>query len=204
MAPLVPWTHANVRVPAQRRRHTIPPEWTHSTLEWVRRSAQCHLQERAETEYAHVQAYQRLWGLLYFAPFLGPQANPLLELAYRRPPEPRLQACLHLVADVFVRETVRLADLALRAALDDLDGSVERLAWEVRQVLRSRAPKWLVTQVSSGERTHGVFLENSWGTLDAMDAVLTQDYGKQQGDVPVFSWEVKVSTLCSRDQIATK
>ncbi|KAM7300188.1 uncharacterized protein ISCGN_020752 [Ixodes scapularis] len=90
-----------------------------------------------------MQLYQSIWRTLYFAPFMGSQAERLMALSFSSPPAPRLRACLQVLEDVFNVETVATAAAILHSGLDHVQESVTRLAQDSQQLLRRRVASWM-------------------------------------------------------------
>ncbi|KAL3193355.1 hypothetical protein MRX96_017587 [Rhipicephalus microplus] len=105
----------------------VSKEWFRRTCQWVSLAARCHLPNNKGRSDADIRAYQRTWKALYFAPFLGPQANPLLSLLYGDAAAPRVDACLTIMADVFEDATLAAARQVLEEAVDDLEESLSQL-----------------------------------------------------------------------------
>ncbi|XP_077492383.1 uncharacterized protein LOC144103578 [Amblyomma americanum] len=114
---------------------TFPTRWVARACQWVSLSARCHLRGRLQRSAKKLREYQRAWKTIYFAPFMGPQAEPLLELVYRGPLSPRLQACLNIMADAFKDEALTVAKQVLTGAVDDLGGLLSDLGRHTRQVM---------------------------------------------------------------------
>ncbi|KAH7939072.1 hypothetical protein HPB52_005248 [Rhipicephalus sanguineus] len=108
--------------------------WITTACRWVELSARCHLERSLRLRnYGDLSLYQRLWKLLYFAPFLGSPARPLVKAAYQEPPDPQLQACLRIIDDVFRQKAAEAAKATLSEAVDELHDTVTHFVWEARQ-----------------------------------------------------------------------
>ncbi|XP_077492384.1 uncharacterized protein LOC144103580 [Amblyomma americanum] len=114
----------------------LPKKWVQWTCGWVSLAARCHLSVSTKRSMEKLLAYQRVWKAIYFAPFLGRQAEPLLGLVYRGPPAARLQACLSIMLDAFEDETLAAAVEVLAGAVDDLDSLLLKLGRDTRLVMR--------------------------------------------------------------------
>ncbi|KAL1414165.1 hypothetical protein MTO96_007647 [Rhipicephalus appendiculatus] len=65
----------------------FPRRWITRACRWVELSARCHLERRLRLkDYGRLSLYKRLWKLIYFAPFMGSPAQPLVKAAYQEPP----------------------------------------------------------------------------------------------------------------------
>ncbi|XP_075529899.1 uncharacterized protein LOC142563233 [Dermacentor variabilis] len=112
----------------------FPRRWISTACRWVELSARCHLERSLQSRgSAGLALYQQLWKLLYFAPFLGSQARPLVKAAYQEPPDPQLQACVRFINDAFRQKTAEAAKATLSEAVDGLHDTVAHFVWEARQ-----------------------------------------------------------------------
>ncbi|XP_054934031.1 uncharacterized protein [Dermacentor andersoni] len=112
----------------------FPRRWISTACRWVELSARCHLERSLQSRgSAGLALYQQLWKLLYFAPFLGSQARPLVKAAYQEPPDPQLQACVRFIDDAFRQKTTQAARATLSEAVDGLHDTVAHFVWEARQ-----------------------------------------------------------------------
>ncbi|XP_049515722.1 uncharacterized protein LOC125941896, partial [Dermacentor silvarum] len=114
----------------------LSAEWFKRACHWVSRAARCHLRDNLGRSHAELRAYQRAWKVLYFAPFMGLQAEPLVGLLYREPPAPRVHACLSIMADVFEDDAFAVAKQVLAGTVDDLEGSLSQLGRDARATMR--------------------------------------------------------------------
>nr|XP_054918350.1 uncharacterized protein LOC129380669 isoform X2 [Dermacentor andersoni] len=119
---------------AQPQRPVLSAPWFKRACHWVSRAARCHLRGNLGLSDADLRAYQRAWKALYFAPFMGLQAELLLGFLYKDPPAPRVQACLSIMADVFEDDAFAVAKQVLAGTVDDLEGSLSQLARDARVV----------------------------------------------------------------------
>ncbi|XP_049511340.1 uncharacterized protein LOC125939877 [Dermacentor silvarum] len=113
---------------------TFPRRWISTACHWVELSARCHLERSLRFRGSgSLTLYQQLWKLLYFAPFLGDHARPLVKAAHQEPPVPQLQACVRVIDDVFREKTTDAGKATLSEAVDGLHDTVAHFVWEARQ-----------------------------------------------------------------------
>ncbi|KAH6924237.1 hypothetical protein HPB50_014068 [Hyalomma asiaticum] len=117
-----------------QRPSLVSKEWFKRACHWVSMAARCHLRDSLGRSDADLRAYQRAWKALYFAPFRGPQARPLLSLLYAGAAAPRVHACLTIMADVFEGAAFSVAKHVLQEAVHDLEGSLSQLGRDARLV----------------------------------------------------------------------
>ncbi|XP_077492421.1 uncharacterized protein LOC144103628 [Amblyomma americanum] len=172
--------------------------WITRVCRWVALSARCHLERiRPQTRSPQKLAlYQRTWEVIYFAPFMGGKARPLVQNAYRTPTE----ACLRIAEDLSRRRTAQAAREVISEAMQQgLDDMLAHFAWEAGQVMRMLVPKWLAPQTSnatSGDE------DDSAERLDDREAasqrlgaieVHLMDPSMAKDNVSVYSWKARYS-----------
>ncbi|KAL1475734.1 hypothetical protein MTO96_037068 [Rhipicephalus appendiculatus] len=166
-------------------------EWFRRACQWISLAARCHLPENLGRSDADIRAYQRAWKALYFAPFLGPQANPLLSLLYGNAPEPRVRACLTIMADVFENATLAAAKQVLEEAVDDLEGSLSQLGRDARLAMHE-----FTEYVMTGEAPDFEELALPGGTLsqdknDDLKVALVDSYYGSAKNMDIFASQAR-------------
>ncbi|XP_075726299.1 uncharacterized protein LOC142768235 [Rhipicephalus microplus] len=180
---------------------TFPRRWITRACRWVELSARCHLERNPQLRgYGRLSLYKQLWKLIYFAPFMGSPARPLVKVAYQEPPDPQLQACLRVMHDAFRQKAAEAAKATLSEAVDELHDTVIHFVWEARQVMRSLVPEWLAQAAIN--RTHGdkydakerrLARQQAAQQLVAIEALVDDGSGSTDADVGVYSWQVRYS-----------
>ncbi|KAH6924486.1 hypothetical protein HPB50_018949 [Hyalomma asiaticum] len=198
----------------------FPRRWMSTACSWVELSARCHFERSLRMrDHGRLSLYQQLWKIIYFAPFMGSQARPLVKAAYEEPPDPLLQACLRIIDDVFPHKTVQAAKATLSETVDGLHDTIAHFVWEARQasgrgtglagkiisaspllVMRALAPEWLAqgavngtASVSDDFRQRRVVRELAAQQLIAIEALVDDGSSTTRTDASIYSWQASAN-----------
>ncbi|CAN7994957.1 unnamed protein product [Ixodes pacificus] len=163
----------------------FPSDWIPTASLWVARSARCYSEQTLMRPPERTSV--RLWQLLYFAPFMGRQGDPLVTLAYAGSPEPRLRACLQLLEDVFPAETVAEATRTLGGAVGD---AVALLGHQALQVLHWWVAA-LVDKKGDDPAPQGTSLEHSVKRMTGVRVTIVNGSREDPVGMSIFSWQVR-------------
>ncbi|KAH7938789.1 hypothetical protein HPB52_000324 [Rhipicephalus sanguineus] len=160
--------------------------------QWVSLAARCHLPDNLGRSDADLRAYQRAWKALYFAPFLGPQANPLLSHLYGDASAPRVHACLTIMADVFEDAALTAAKQVLEQAVDDLERSVSQLGRDARLAMHEFTQYMMTEEAPDFEELALPGGISSQDRNDDLQVTLVDSYYGSAKDMDLFASQARL------------